>query len=232
MNLETKVGLFVLLSFIISGIGIMKLSDISLENRYTLYMVFDDVQGLREKSLVKIAGVEIGRAEKIELEKGKAKITTRIDNDVAVYANAKAGVKLIGFIGSQFLEIDPGTPEAARLKDGDTIYGARVRSMSDLIEKLSDVLEGKDGKNGVGDNLQATVANLRSITDSLNDAVGRKRSELKDMVDNLHQFSVDIKGMSSDMHEVTSSRKEDIEESLKKLHSILERVDVLLANVP
>lgn len=231
MNLEAKVGLFVLLGLVASGLSIMRLSDIRLEKTYTLYFIFDDVQGLREKSQIKIAGVEIGKADKIELEQGRAKITGRIQSDVPIYANAKVRIKLLGLIGTQFVDLNPGTPEAARLKDGDTLYGEASRSLNDLMEKLSDLIDGKDGKPGVGDDLRATMANLRSVTDALNSAIGLQRDELKDIVNNLNQFSLDLRGLASDLHEITSTRKADIDASLTKLRSILERMDELLAKV-
>ena len=52
----------------ILGISVMKLSDVRLERRYTVYMVFEDIQGLNDKSQVRIAGVEVGQVEKVELD--------------------------------------------------------------------------------------------------------------------------------------------------------------------
>lgn len=231
MNLETKVGLFVLLGLVIGGFSIMKLGDVRFEKRYTLYFVFEDIQNLRDKSLIKISGVEVGRVDKIELEQGRAKIRAQIQSDVPVYANARVKVKLTGIIGTQFLDLNPGTLESRRLKDGDTIVGEKTKSLNDLMEKLSDLIEGKEGKPGIGDHLQLTVANLRSITDALNAAIGLQKNQLVDIVDNLHQFSVDLKGATSDLHAVISSKKVDIETSLTKLRSILDRVDELLAKV-
>jgi len=210
MNIETKIGVFVLFSFIVSIVGVMKLSDVRLERRYKLYFIFKDVQGLRSKSPVKIAGVEIGRVEKIELAEGQAKVVVKIDNDVPIYENARVRVRLIGLIGSQFLDLQPGSPEKARLKDGDILYGDVARSFSDLMDKL---------------------ANLRSVSDSLNQAIGLQKQELTELVKNLNEFTVDLKGMASDLHHITSTKKEDIEVSITKLRSLLERLDELVQKV-
>lgn len=231
MSIETRVGLFVLIGLGISAVSVMKLSNIRLEKRYTLYVIFDDVQSLREKGPVKIAGVDIGAADKIELDQGRAKITARIKSNVAIFANAHAKIKQTGVIGTQYIEIQPGTPEAARLKDGDTLYGDKTKSLTDLVEKLSELIEGKEGKPGIGDDLKATMSNLRSITDSLNAAIGKQKADLVDIVRNLHDFTADLKGMASDLHEVTSSKKEEIEASITKLKSILDRLDEITAKV-
>lgn len=231
MNLETKIGAFVLIGLAVSAVGIMKLSDVRLEKRYTIYMVFKDVQSLREQSPIKIAGVEIGKVGKIELEQGRAKITAKISKDVPLYANARVKVNVTGLIGSQFVDLFPGTPEASQLKDGDTIYGLPTRSLNDLMEKLSELIDGKDGQPGLGDDLKATMSNLRNVTESLNAAIGQQRRELVDMVENLHAFSADLKGIASDMHEITSSKKADIEAAITKLRSILDRVDEIVAKI-
>src|SRR3989344_3868345 len=136
MNLETTVGLFVLIGAVISGIGVMRLSDVRFERRYTLYFIFQDVGNLRDKSTIKISGVEVGRIRKIELEDARAKVTASIKKDVPVYANGKVKIELTGIIGTQFLDLDPGTPETSRLKDGDTLYGQQTKSINDLMEKL------------------------------------------------------------------------------------------------
>lgn len=231
MNLETRVGLFVFLGLVVFGFGVMKLSDISLKRSYTLNFVFDDVGNLRDKSMVKMSGVEVGKVHGIRIENGRAKVSARIDADVPVYANGGVKIRLSGLIGTQFLDLAPGTPESTRLKDGDTLFGQSLKTLDQLIEKISEIVEGKDGKNGAGSDFRATLSNLRSITDSLNSAIGRQRDEIKDMVSNFHRFSEDLKGIASDFHEVTSARKGDIDASIARLKSILERVDEIAAKI-
>lgn len=231
ISLETKVGLFAFLACAIAAVSLMKVSDVQLERRYTLYFLFDDVKGLQDKSPVKIAGVEIGRVDEIMLEEGKAKIKAKIKKDVPIYANGKVRVKITGIIGSQFLDVNPGTVEARRLENGDTLYGSPSKSLEDLIDKISEFVEGKEGKPGIGDHLTATMSNLHSITDTLNESIGLQKTDLKEMIHNFHQFSVDIKGMAQDMHELTSSKKQDIEVSITKLRSLLERLDEIVAKI-
>ncbi len=231
MNIETRVGLFVLIGLAVAAVGIMKLTDVRWESRYTLYFIFDDVQGIRDKSPVKISGVEVGRVEKIELVEGKARVKARISREVAIYNNAKVRVKLIGLIGSQFLELKPGDSTLQRLRDGDTVRGDPPRSINDLVDKLADLIEGKDGKGGIGKDLQVTMSNLRSVSDALNHAIGMQKVELEQMVSNFNQFSGDLKGMAKDMHELTSENKENFTTSMAKLRSLLERADEVMAKV-
>ncbi|MBI2915864.1 MAG: MCE family protein [Elusimicrobia bacterium] len=231
MNQETKVGLFVLAGLLIAGLGIVKVTDVHFRDTYRLYLVFKDVQGIRMKSLIKISGVEVGRVKKVELYQGQAKITAEMNGDVPVYADARVRVRLIGFIGTQFIDMIPGAPESPRLKGGDTIRGDSPRSINDLVEKLADLVEGKGGKPGIGEDLAKTVRNVRSITDALNEAIGSQKEELSEIVTNFHQFTEDLKGAASDLKEVTASNKETVRETIEKLRSILERLDTIVASV-
>lgn len=231
MNLETKVGLFVFFSLMVASAAIIKISDIRFDKRYTLYFVFKDVKGLQNKSPIKIAGVEIGRVDNILLEDGRAKVIGKIQFGVPVYSNGKVKVKQTGLIGSQYLDLEPGTVDQSQLKEGDTLYGSAGKSLDDVMEKLSELIDGKEGQAGLGDNLIATMANLRSITDSINRAIGQRDSELQEMVLNLHQFTADLKGVASDLHDLTSSKKEDIQVAITKMRSLLERLDDIVSKV-
>ena len=51
---------------------------------YRLYAMFDDAAGLVPRSRVVTAGIAIGEIERIQLENGKARVTIRVQNDVAM----------------------------------------------------------------------------------------------------------------------------------------------------
>ena len=110
MNLETRVGLFVLIGLLVFGFGIMRLSDITFKKSYTLHFIFDDIGNLKDKSAIKMSGVEIGKIRGIRLDNGKARVTAHINADVPVYANARVKVQATGIVGTQYLGLSPGTP--------------------------------------------------------------------------------------------------------------------------
>ena len=67
MNLETKVGAFVVGGLVLMGTAIFLLGDYTLEKRYTIYALFHDVANLTKNSPVKLSGVEVGQVRDIEL---------------------------------------------------------------------------------------------------------------------------------------------------------------------
>jgi phospholipid/cholesterol/gamma-HCH transport system substrate-binding protein len=71
---------------------------------------------------VNIAGVEVGEISKVELKDGKAVLTLRMEprygrvyKDATVLMRPKTGLK------DMVAELEPGTPQAERLEDGDVI---------------------------------------------------------------------------------------------------------------
>lgn len=80
----------------------------------TYNATFTDVLGLREGDDVRMAGVRVGKIEKIELDdKNNAKVSFIVQRDQSLYNNTKALVRYQNLIGQRYLALAPG-------KGGDT----------------------------------------------------------------------------------------------------------------
>ena len=142
LDLEIVVGLFLLL-------GILSLAYISIRlgrmqfigvGGYTLYADFPTVGGLKEGAAVEIAGVEIGRVEKISLRNYQARVTMRINADVKLQEDTIASIKTKGLIGEKYVRISPGASEEL------VPPGGRIREVEppiDLEELIGSVIFGK-----------------------------------------------------------------------------------------
>ena len=104
-----------------------------LDNPYTIKMAVRDTSGMNARSPVRIAGVEVGRVERIEHTSPGARsatITLAIgDKGRPVHDDATAKVRPRIFLeGNFFVDLSPGTPAAGEMSDGDTIPVARTAS--------------------------------------------------------------------------------------------------------
>jgi phospholipid/cholesterol/gamma-HCH transport system substrate-binding protein len=198
---ELKVGIFAIVVILILSYMTFKVGTLPLtwKKGYRLYVVFDNISGLDEKSRVKIAGVDSGIVEKIKLENGKAKLILFIEPDVKIYRNAKASLKMTGLLGDKYLALTTGTPDEPLLRDGDTITNvepvADIDSLaneltfaamyiSDLAEILKDIF-GEPEKKAIID----TIHNLRAITQSLDEILKEDKDSLHKVLVNLEDFS-------------------------------------------
>jgi virulence factor Mce-like protein len=112
-------------------------------NPYELHAMFRDVQSLKPKSPVRIAGVEVGKVTKIEPKgAGAADVTMELREDaLPLHKDARAQIRSrILLEGNFFVTIQPGSPSRGELKDGSTLPITQTASTVTLPEIL-DVLD-------------------------------------------------------------------------------------------
>lgn len=234
---ESKVGLFVLAGLAILMISILMLGDIHFRPQNYLKVVFRNVEGITDKSPVKISGVEIGSVKKVELSDDRAVLVLALRRDIKLYKNARVRIRSTGIIGTKFLALTPGLKdpnvpeEAQRLNSGDTIMGEDALSLDELMERVAKSLDSFTGDGKLGENLNATVANLRNITDSLNVAVGQQRKALINIVQNVEGFSAYAKSVAAHLDDVLSHSKEEIKVAIHNLKETLDKTNTMLDKV-
>jgi phospholipid/cholesterol/gamma-HCH transport system substrate-binding protein len=142
-SLETIVGIFVFIGLLCVGYLTIKLGKMELigGNNYILSARFNSVSGLKTDSSVEMAGVEIGRVSKIDLdlERQMALVTLKIHKGVQITDDAIASIKTSGMIGDKFVKITPGGSDIM-LQPGETI--TETESAIDLEELISEYIFG------------------------------------------------------------------------------------------
>jgi phospholipid/cholesterol/gamma-HCH transport system substrate-binding protein len=142
-SLETRLGVFIVLVvfaafFIMETLGGME----SIHGGYRLNALFDTVQDLKVGSSVKIAGVEIGRVEKIALDGNKVRVTMKIHSSAVVKTDSKAVIKFTGLMGQNFVAIDFGTPDAPRAVGGAVLVTEEQPDLNAIMIKLDGATTG------------------------------------------------------------------------------------------
>ena len=95
-------------------------------NPYEFKAVFNDVNNLKPKSPVRIAGVEVGKVLKVEPVtegKGAAQVTMEVeDKGLPIKEDAELKIRPRIFLeGNFFVDVKPGSPSADELDDGGVI---------------------------------------------------------------------------------------------------------------
>lgn len=143
-NAEIWVGLFVVVGMICTGYLTIRLGklDIFKQEDYLLSARFSNVTGLRPGAKVEIAGVQIGKVEKITLDRGEftAVIDMRIKQVVQLSDDSIASIKTSGLIGDRFVKLSPGGSEKT-LPPGGMIRD--TESAVDIEELISKYAFGK-----------------------------------------------------------------------------------------
>jgi phospholipid/cholesterol/gamma-HCH transport system substrate-binding protein len=141
-NLEISVGVFVLL-------GLMAMAYISIRlgqfpwggsGSYQVTATFSNVGGLQRGADIDIAGVKVGRVEKIALDDYQAVVTLSVESSIELQEDAIASIKTRGLIGEKYIRITPGG------SDQLISPGGRIREVEtplDFEEVIGQFIQGK-----------------------------------------------------------------------------------------
>jgi phospholipid/cholesterol/gamma-HCH transport system substrate-binding protein len=144
-KLEMVVGIFMIIGILCLGYISIKLGKMELigGDFYSLSARFDSVSGLKPGARVEIAGVEIGKVDRIALDpkSGDQALTYfKIKNGVKITDDVIASVRTSGIIGDKFIMLRPGGSDRF-LKNNDKIR--ETESSIDIEELVSKFIHGK-----------------------------------------------------------------------------------------
>ena len=155
-SLETKLGIFVILAVFAAWAIIETLGSADLFSRgYRVSALFNTVQDLKAGNSVKMAGVEIGRVEKIALAGNKAEVTMKLHSDAVVKTDSRAVVKFTGLMGQNFIAIGFGSTDAPRATDGMVLETEEQPDLNAVMAKLDEAAAGikRFGDSFTGDKI-------------------------------------------------------------------------------
>ncbi|MEI9865155.1 MAG: MlaD family protein [Limisphaerales bacterium] len=180
-SLETRLGIFVALA-IISAIVIIELIGGAefFQRGYKVHALFETVQELKVGDSVKMAGVEIGRVEKIMLTDNKVEVTMKLHPNALVKTDSHATIKFAGLMGQNYVAIDFGSPDGKRLDDNQFITTVEQPDLSAIMTKLDNAAGGiaNVAKSFSGDSINNL---LGPMTDLIKQNSGRITMTLSNM---------------------------------------------------
>ncbi len=204
MKPETKLGIFTVLGLIVFGFSLYFLGGLSVTRSYEVNVTFSDVSGLPVKAPVKLSGVEVGRVKQIKIEKGQVVVVAEVNEDIQIYRNARFSVVMTGIIGSKYLKVEQGTPEAGVLKAGDYIQGADEVPMDVMIAQ--------------------TMNSIKEFVDSVN-AQGQFGEQLNRTMDEVHQLSANLNQLVAQMRPYLARSAQNLDEVLAKADSLMTKLE-------
>src|SRR5271170_39691 len=176
MSRAARLGAFIVatLAILVAGIFIIGSKQYLFSSTYQLKAQFDNVEGLDVGGDVRVGGVHSGTVHSIVLpHKPGEKVTVIMDMAKSTHEIIKqdsvASIETEGLLGNQFLAISFGSPGIAGVRDGDTIGSLPPLEMSELLNKMSGILDSSQQaiKNATG-----ATANLDAISAKINSGQG------------------------------------------------------------
>lgn len=209
--------------------------------------MISDVFGLREGDDVRMAGVRVGRVEKIELQGDLAKVSFVVQAEQQVLGRTVASVIYQNIVGQRYLGLSLGTlGEPGPLPPGSVIPVERTDPSFDVgtllngYEPLFSVLNPRDADNltkGVIQSLQgdgASIAALVDQTSQLTDSfagrdqeLGKVITDLNSVVGNLaqHNDTLDeVIGQTRSMVSTFDARRPELVASVGSISAVVQQL--------
>ena len=142
-SLETKLGIFVILAVLAAWAIIETLGSADVfSHGYRVSALFETAQDLKVGDRVKMAGVEIGRVEKIGLTDSKVSVTMKLKSAAIVKTDSKATIKFTGLMGQNYVNVGFGSASAPKVEDGAVLETAEQADLGAIMAKLDNAAAG------------------------------------------------------------------------------------------
>ncbi|MBA2627911.1 MAG: MCE family protein [Gemmatimonadales bacterium] len=134
---EATVGTLVVLGFIVFIAAGMWLQGHDFSSSDRVRIQFADVGNLKEASPVKVAGVVVGKVQKIELiNRNHVLVTASVPERVAPRTDASATIVALSLTGDAGVDLEPGVAPTP-LPKGTIIIGHQDKGLGDIAASLS-----------------------------------------------------------------------------------------------
>ncbi|MBX7079322.1 MAG: MlaD family protein [Nannocystaceae bacterium] len=179
--------------------------------------------GLVENNAVKIAGVSVGKIEKVAVDHDIAVLTLRVDGDIVLHDDAKAIVRAKSLLGEKYLQLHPGERDGAVLADGGTIPNVEVPfEIDEVLNALEPILGGDDS-------IAAALAPLAGqLNDLLADASGKRGKPPIITREQIDKLVEDLTATSASVRRMTEQNEQGVAELVKDGNALVDNANALL----
>ncbi|MBF0547114.1 MAG: MCE family protein [Candidatus Riflebacteria bacterium] len=262
MNSTVKVGFISFIALILLAYMVFVIGDIGItESGYRFYVTFYSVNGLTPGSSVLMAGVKIGKVEKIEIRDDKVYVQTYIkDSRHKIRMGSNFSIGASGLMGEKFLEIIPTRDYTAPYVAPEReVTGIDPTRMEELFDQGNDLLKRLKGlvssaRDVIGDpelkkstrnllkNAEITSENIREMAGSLkakvdnivghlDNVLGKIDNEIDKNRDNIRNLIENLRDFGKNLSQISTENKDSVREMLKNIKRVSERLDTMIGDL-
>ena len=115
-----RLGIFLVVCLLGAFALLTVFAQFRFEQGKTYFAEFTNVSGLRDGDIVRIAGVEVGKVQKISVNRdATVRVEFSADDSVVLTEGTRAAIRYDDLIGNRFLALVEGAGGLKTLKPGD-----------------------------------------------------------------------------------------------------------------
>ena len=182
-NEEIKVGVVVAAALLLFLVALVFVGGVNLLRKkkveYTTYFKF--AGGLEPGSLVRFGGFKVGTIRSTSLDpedSTRIRVILQVDDGTPIHTNSKARISSLGFLGENYLEVSPGTRDAAPLPPGSEIPTVEIVQLADVFNNVNNItVNATKLVNDLDDRVLVLSDNANLLIKNLNDVVSPENKE-------------------------------------------------------
>ncbi len=200
---EFKVGLLIVIVTGLIASLTLKVSDGPgmFTTQKHLWFVLENSTGLVPNSAVRMAGIRVGKIDRIRLQEGKARVEIAIDTKLSFTKQGYVNIRAQGLLGDKVVELYPGPVGAEELPSGSQVLkvidnGAIDEVVSDVgkisksLGELADIITNASKGNGDANTpIGRIILNIEKATKDLASVTAANRDKVSDVMDSLLEIT-------------------------------------------
>lgn len=240
---EFKVGLFTLgcLGLVVFGYFWFLEGVSAKEGAFRVTMLVPSADGLWPGTPVKIAGVDVGAVDAIEVEGNQARMVLVIRDEYPLPTDTTAKLAASGLLGDRHVALDLGDDEAV-IPDGGRLQPGPPPGSFDEITRQAEDIAGdvkaitkvvrellEDRRNT--DAVEATLQNVEAITHEVRLLAERNRADVDAIVDSVRRLTENLEGMTADARPEVNEELDKLQRATDQLQATLEDLGSITTKV-
>jgi phospholipid/cholesterol/gamma-HCH transport system substrate-binding protein len=229
-NEEIKVGAVVAVGAVLFLTALVFVGGVNLFRRkkaeYTTYFKF--AGGLEPGNFVRFGGLKVGTIKAARIDPQdltRIRITLEVKAGTPIRTNSKAHLASLGFLGENYLEVSPGTREAALLPAGSEIPSAESTQLPDVLSNVNNVtVNANKLVNDLDDRVLALSDNLNQLIKEMNEVVNQANRE------HINSLLANADGMLKDGKPHVDRTLSNLDTASAKLTPTISNLNVAVGN--
>ena len=229
---EIGVGVLVLVAFGVLAFMSIKVGALrNVGQELEVQVLLNDAAGLSDGAAVRIAGVQVGQIQQMDVEHDQARITMAIAKSAGVRDDVKIQVRARSILGEKYLEITPVSKDAPLLVEGATLEVTSPQTeIDELVNSLGPLIRAIDA-----DAVNVAMGRLTAALEDDPDRVVRMFRDVETILSNSAKASGSLESLMSETRSTLSSVRQISAESrpmIQRSSAIVTKVDTATDKLP
>lgn len=203
---EIKVGLLTVVALAILFVGFKFMKGIDFfDPTHTYFVIYENVDGLKDSNPVLVNGYQVGRVNKIRLlqDGGKTRmlVSLEVDEDLQLYEGSEAMLVDENIMGGKAIILNV-KQNGAPLKEEGSLVATYDKTITEIIKEKADPIVANidttltkvnnilNDLSGSGGKVDGALGDFQSTATELKYMVVENRRDINAITDNLRQLSV------------------------------------------